>query len=155
MPPLAGSSPGWTFRALTPSGAWLLLIALLPTGAAFVCAALMLHLAGPAAMGYAEASRVLGQPPWVLSLGLSAVLGPRSIRAAQQGDLARARSVSRLFAVIMLLGIGLPYVALVGFPWSWNPLTSLVPNAYEVPDLLLSASSGTCSSGWTGPIDPS
>ena len=146
----SSSGPSLAFRALTRSGAWLLLIALLPTGAAFVCAALMLHLAGPAAMGYAEASRVLGQPPWVLSLGLSAVLGPRSIRAAQQGDLARARSVSRLFAVIML-GIGLPYVALVGIPWSWNPLTTLVPNAYEVPDLLLLSVFGSLLIGMDWP----
>jgi O-antigen/teichoic acid export membrane protein len=146
----APSSASLSFGSLIRSGAWLLLIALLPTGAAFVCAALMLHLAGPAAMGYAEASRVLGQPPWVLSLGLSAVLGPRSIRAAQQGDLAKARSVSRLFAGLMLV-VGLPYVALVGVPWSWNPLTRVVPNAYEVPYLLLLSVFGSLLIGMDWP----
>jgi O-antigen/teichoic acid export membrane protein len=148
----AGGTSGTplAFQGLLRSGAWLLLIALLPTGAAFVCAALLLHLAGPAAMGYAEASRVLGQPPWVLSLGLSAVLGPRSIRAAQQGDLAKARSVSRLFAGLMLL-IGLPYIALVGIPWSWNPLTRVVPNAYEMPYLLLLSVVGSLLIGMDWP----
>ncbi len=144
------SCQGLRFRALARSGAWLLLIALLPTGAAFVCAALMLHLAGPAAMGYAEASRVLGQPPWVLSLGLAAVLGPRSIRAAQHGDLQEARSVSRLFAVLMLV-IGLPYAVLVGFPWAWSPLPEVVPNAYRVPYLLLLSVIGSLVIGMDWP----
>ena len=138
------------FGALARSGAWLLLIALLPTGAAFVCAALMLHLAGPAAMGYAEASRVLGQPPWVLSLGLAAVLGPRSIRAAQRGNRAEARAVSRLFAGLMLL-IGVPYILVVGVPWSWNPLIHLVPNAYHVPYLLLLSVAGSLLIGMDWP----
>lgn len=124
------------FRLLVRAGRWLLVVALLPTGAAFASAALVVHLAGPAAMGYAEAGRVLGQPPWVLSMGLAAVLGPRSVRAAQLGHLDEARAVSRLFAGLMLL-VGLPYLALVGFPWSWSPLTGFVPNAYQVPHLLL------------------
>lgn len=138
------------YWSLMRSGAWLLLIALLPSGAAFVCAALMLHLAGPAAMGYAEASRVLGQPPWVLSMGLSAVLGPRSMRAAQDGNLGEARAVSRLFAGIMLV-IALPYVALVGWPWSWNPLTRIIPNAYHVPYLLLVSMAGSVLIGMDWP----
>jgi O-antigen/teichoic acid export membrane protein len=124
------------FRALVHSGRWLLLVALLPTGAAFASAALVIQLAGPAAMGYAEAGRVLGQPPWVLSMGLAAVLGPRSVRAARRGHLGEARAVSRLFAGLMLLA-GVPYLVLVGFAWPWSPLTRLVPNAYHVPHLLL------------------
>jgi hypothetical protein len=87
-------------------------------------------------MGFAEAGRVLGQPPWVLSMGLAAVLGHRSVQAAQQGDRDAARAASRLFATIMLL-LSLPYLALVGFAWSWSPLTRLLPNAYHVPHLLL------------------
>ena len=122
--------------ALVHSGRWLLIVALLPTGAALISAAFVVHLAGSAAMGFAEAGRVFGQPPWVLSMGLAAVLGPRSMRAAQQGRLDEARVVSRHFTMLMLL-LGLPYLALVGVPWSWNPLTRLVPNAYHVPHLLL------------------
>jgi len=81
--------------ALVHSGRWLLIVALLPTGAALISAAFVVHLAGSAAMGFAEAGRVFGQPPWVLSMGLAAVLGPRSMRAAQQGRLDEARVVSR------------------------------------------------------------
>jgi hypothetical protein len=129
-------SPKMDFGSLAHSGRWLLVVALLPTGAAFAAAALVVHLAGPAAMGYAEAGRVLGQPPWVLSMGLAAVLGPRSVRAVRRRDRSEARTVSRLFAGIMVL-TGLPYLVLVGFPWSWSPLPGLVPNAYHVPYLLL------------------
>jgi O-antigen/teichoic acid export membrane protein len=128
--------PALRFKGLVQPGRWLLLVALLPTGAAFVAAALVVHLAGSAAMGYAEAGRVLGQPPWVLSMGLAAVLGPRSARAAQQGDLAAARAVSRLFAGIMLL-LALPYLLLVGIGWSWSPFARLIPSAYQVPHLVL------------------
>lgn len=128
--------PRLRLGALVHSGRWLLIVALLPTGAAFIVAALVVHLAGPAAMGFAEAGRVFGQPPWVLSMGLSAVLGPRSMRAAQRGQLDEARAVSRLFTGLMLL-LGLPYLALVAVPWSWSPLVRLIPNAYHVPHLLL------------------
>jgi O-antigen/teichoic acid export membrane protein len=123
------------FRELVHAGRWLLLVALLPTGAAFASAALVVHLAGSAAMGFAEAGRVLGQPPWVLSMGLAAVLGPRSIRAGQAGDLEEARKVSRLFTLLMLL-IGLPYLAIVGVGWSWSPLPHLIPNAYRIRGLI-------------------
>ena len=122
--------------SLMSSGRWLLLVALLPTGAAFISAAFVVHLAGPAAMGFAEAGRVLGQPPWVLSMGLAAVLGPRSMRAAQRGRLDEARAVSRLFTQVMLF-VGVPYLVLVGIPWSWSPLTKVIPNAYHIPYLLL------------------
>ena len=134
--PHPNEAPKMDFGTLIHAGRWLLVVALLPTGAAFAAAALVVHLAGPAAMGYAEAGRVLGQPPWVLSMGLAAVLGPRSVRAVRRGDRNEARSVSRLFAGIMLLA-GLPYLALVGIPWSWSPLPGLVPNAYYVPHLLV------------------
>jgi O-antigen/teichoic acid export membrane protein len=123
------------FRELVHSGRWLLLVALLPTGAAFASAALVVHLAGSAAMGFAEAGRVLGQPPWVLSMGLAAVLGPRSIRAGQARQLDEARKVSRLFAMLMML-IGLPYLAVVGVGWSWSPLPRFIPNAYHISGLI-------------------
>jgi O-antigen/teichoic acid export membrane protein len=127
--------PELRFTELTRSGRWLLVVALLPTGAAFVAAALVTHLASPAAVGFAEAGRVLGQPPWVLSMGLAAVLGPRSIQAGQRGDIRAARKVSRLFAALMLL-LGLPYLVLVGVAWPWNPLRHFVPNAYHVSGLV-------------------
>ncbi len=139
------------FRTLVHSGRWLLVVALLPTGAALISATLVIHLAGAAAMGYAEAGRVLGQPPWVLSMGLAAVLGPRSVRAAQRGHLDDARAVSRLFSGLMLL-VGLPYLALVGFPWAASPLTRLVPNAYHVPHLLLLSVIGNIVIGMDWPF---
>jgi O-antigen/teichoic acid export membrane protein len=97
----------------------------------FAVATLVSHLAGAAALGYAEAARVLSQPPYVLSTGLSAVLGPRSVQAAQERHRGTARHVSMIFAGL-LLATGLPYLALVGLPWNGNPVARLVPNAYAI-----------------------
>ncbi len=127
--------PTLEFRGLVHSGRWLLLVALLPTGAAFASAALVVHFAGAAAMGFAEAGRILGQPPWVLSMGLAAVLAPHSIRAGQARNLEAARRVSRLFAALMLL-VGLPYLAFVAVAWSWSPVPRLIPNAYHIEGLV-------------------
>jgi O-antigen/teichoic acid export membrane protein len=123
------------FWDLARSGRWLVVIGLMPLAAAFACGAIVSHLAGPAALGYAEAGRILGQPPFVVSTGLGAVLGPRSMEAAREGRFREARRVSRVYVVISLL-CGLPYLALVGFAWHWNPVTRVLPNAYVIDGLV-------------------
>ncbi|MBA2671857.1 MAG: hypothetical protein H0U67_15935, partial [Gemmatimonadetes bacterium] len=138
------------FGELASAGRWLLLIGLMPLAASFAAAVLVAHLAGAAALGYAEAARVLGQPPFVLSVGLGAVLGPRSIEAARLGKLAQARRVSRTYAVLMLL-CGLPYLVLVGFAWEWNPAHRLLPNAYAVSGLVAATILGNILIGMDWP----
>jgi O-antigen/teichoic acid export membrane protein len=130
-----GARVSLSVRQLTRSGRWLVVAALVPAATAVVVSTLVSHLAGPTALGYAEAARVIGQPPWVLAMGLTAVLGPRSIRAARKREFATAQRASRVFAALML-GCGVPYLAAVGFGWSWNPLVGLVPNAYAVGGLV-------------------
>jgi O-antigen/teichoic acid export membrane protein len=126
---------GLSSPELLRSGRWLLVVNLLPAGAAFIAAAIVSHVAGAAALGYSEGARVLGQPPFVLSMALGAIFGPRSIRAAQTRQLREARQVSRLYAILMLL-CGLPYLLVVGFAWRWSPLVALLPNAYHVSGLV-------------------
>ena len=123
------------FSGLVRSGTWLLLIGLMPLAAGFVAGVIVSHLAGAASLGYAEAGRVLGQPPFVLSVGLGAVLGPRSMAAARAGNYAEARRISRIYALVSLL-CGLPYLLLVGFAWKWNPVHHVLPNAYAVSGLV-------------------
>lgn len=123
------------FGELASAGRWLLLIGLMPLAAGFAAGILVSHLAGAAALGYAEAARVLGQPPFVLSVGLGAVLGPRSMEAARLGRLTEARHLSRMYTLVTLL-CGLPYLALVGFAWEWNPAHRLLPNAYAITGLV-------------------
>jgi O-antigen/teichoic acid export membrane protein len=124
-----------SFRELAASGRWLLAIGLMPLAAGFVAGTIVSHLAGAASLGYSEAARVLGQPPFVLAVGLGAVLGPRSMEAARHQRYAEARRVSRVYAGVTLL-CGLPYLALVGFAWDWNPVTRLLPNAYAIGGLV-------------------
>ncbi len=138
------------FRDLAKSGRWLLLIGLMPLAAAFAAGILVSHLAGAAALGYAEAARVLGQPPFVLSVGLGAVLGPRSIQAARLGHFTQARRVSRVYTLVTLV-CGLPYLALVGFAWEWNPAHQLLPNAYAISGLVAATILGNMLIGMDWP----
>ncbi len=76
------------------SGRWLALLGLLDAGTIFVVAAVVAKVAGAAALGYAEAARIAANPVMVLAWGLSAVLGPRSVRAGQERNAEQARQVS-------------------------------------------------------------
>ena len=118
-------------RTLLPSGFWLLLVGLLPTGAAFVSTTMVLHLAGAASVGYAEAARLIAQPLFVFSVGLAAVLGPQSTEAAQRLAPSEAQGVSFEFRA-WLLTVGIAYGALVSTSSLWNPFTTLLPNAYVI-----------------------
>jgi O-antigen/teichoic acid export membrane protein len=124
-----------SFRDLATSGRWLVVIGLMPLAAAFVAATVVSHLAGASTLGFTEGARVLGQPPFVLAAGLGAVLGPRSMEAVRAGRYAEARRVSRVYALVTLL-CGLPYLALVGFAWDWNPVARLLPNAFAISGLV-------------------
>jgi hypothetical protein len=130
-----GTSDALSFTALVRSGRWLLVMALVPFGASFIGTILIVELAGPEAMGFAEAARVAAQPILVAGTGLSAVLGPRGIEAAIQRNFARARRVQHLF-LGLVVGGGLLYLLVAGHPWVGNPMVYLVPRAYEVTGLV-------------------
>jgi O-antigen/teichoic acid export membrane protein len=127
-----GASVVW--RELVASGRWLLVTGMAPNLAGFAIAAIIGTLAGTAALGYAEGARLVAQPLMVLGVGLNASLGPRSMEAGYEGNRRKARRVAKAF--IMLIGAAMfGYLLIGGVAWSWNPLTALVPQAYEVTGL--------------------
>lgn len=137
-------------RDLLRAGRWLLAIGLLPTGAAFVAAVVVSRLAGVDALGHAEAARILTQPLFVLSTGLSAFLGPRSMEAGRGRLLHDAREVSRGFVWLMLM-TGIPYLLLTGVPWAWSPLPVVVPTAYAIKGLVAATALATILNGLVFP----
>jgi O-antigen/teichoic acid export membrane protein len=116
------------------SGRWLVLLGLLDAGTIFVVAAVVAKVAGAAALGYAEAARIAANPVMVLAWGLSAVLGPRSVRAGQERNAEQARQVSRTFAGILAVA-GALSLAIFAANWRGNPMAWLLPNAYAIPGL--------------------
>jgi O-antigen/teichoic acid export membrane protein len=94
------------------------------------------HVSGPATLGYAEACRQVAQPLLVFATGLSTVIGPRLTAAAHERSVGRARRNARAFLLLMAL-VGIPYLLIAGHTGRWNPLATLLPNAYAIPGLVL------------------
>ena len=129
-------STGYRFAELVVPGRWLTAGGRLSPAAGFAAAAVVSRLAGADALGYAEAARVVAQPIWVLAVGLSSVMRPKSMEAARRRARGEARAISRTFvASIALAGAGC--MAVFGPPWRWNPLLWLLPNAYVIGGLTL------------------
>jgi O-antigen/teichoic acid export membrane protein len=142
--------PALHFGELARSGRWLLLVGLVASGGEFLAGTLVSHLADLSALGYAEAARVIGRPLPVLALGLSAVLGPRSMQAAAQRRPERARR-ARNVSLAVLSASGLVYLLVAGVAWSWNPLAWLVPKAYVVSGLAAVTILGNTINGFALP----
>lgn len=132
------ADPGLAMRTLALKGRWLVLASLIGPAAAFVVALVVGHLAGVATLGLAESARVIGGPVTVLATGLSAVLGPRSIRSARARMSGEAARVATRFHLLVAAAGGL-YLAWMGFTWALNPLAVLVPRPYTVPGLAAAA----------------
>jgi O-antigen/teichoic acid export membrane protein len=130
-----GSIPRPPLERLLAAGRWLTVLGLLPSLAAFVSGVLVATLAGAAALGYVEATRVGSQPLFVLVTGLSAVLGPRLMEAGADRDARLSDRVRRPFLAFVAIA-GVVYLAAVALPWPPNPVRVLLPKAYTVPGLL-------------------
>jgi O-antigen/teichoic acid export membrane protein len=116
-------------------GRWLVLIGLTPASANFVAGVLVTHVANAATLGYVQAAGLLGQPMYVLTIGLSAVLGPRLLQAGAERRDELARRVSRPFRAGLMAAAAL-YILASNLRWPLNPLPQLVPNAYVIGGLL-------------------
>jgi len=121
--------PRLSLPPLLRSGRWLLLAELAPTGAGFGSSVVITHLAGAAALGHAEAARIVAQPVFVLAVGLSAVLGPRSMEAAAAGSRRAADRIALPFWGV-LAAAGGAYGLAASQSWPHSPLVALVPQAY-------------------------
>ena len=122
-------------RSLVEKGKWLLVQSAAPSVMGFAVSAIIVGLAGPEALGFAEAARVVGQPIIVLASGFTAVLAPRSMRAAMDRDLVTAERTSRIYlSIVAAATVG--YLVVAGWDWSLNPMTVIVPSAYEVGGLV-------------------
>jgi O-antigen/teichoic acid export membrane protein len=105
------------------------------------------RLASLSAVGYAEAARIAAHPILVLAFGLSAVLGPRSMEASAAADKGRADRVQRILGLSLLISTVL-YGVIAGPAGWWNPMTVLVPNAYEIPGLVAVSLLANLAIGW-------
>jgi O-antigen/teichoic acid export membrane protein len=123
---------------LARSGQWLLLIELATSGALFLSSAIITQLASPDTLGHAEASRIVAQPLYVVAVGVSAAMWPRSMEAAAGRTEQTARRIARLSAAIVIV-VGVLYGAVTIAPWWGNPLGALVPQAYAVDGLVLAS----------------
>ncbi|MCP4964942.1 MAG: hypothetical protein GY926_06875 [bacterium] len=120
---------------LIKRGRWLVVQAAVPALAGFLAATTITRLASAEALGFAEAARVVSQPILVFATGLSVVLAPRTMEAAMNRDLTKARHASKVFlTAVAIAGIG--YLAIAGWSWQLNPMSRIVPSAYEVSGLV-------------------
>lgn len=133
-------------RQLVVSGRWLLGQAIIPTGATFLATAIITTLAGAAAMGYAEAARIVAQPVLVMATGLTAVLGPRVMASGVHRDNEGGSLILKKFAILTVIP-GLAYLAIAGWDVPWNPMAFVVPSAYTVVGLVAVAIIANIASG--------
>jgi hypothetical protein len=122
-------------RSVLRAGRYYLAGGTAPIAATFVVSVIVTRLAGSAALGYAEAARVVAQPVAVIGVGLTATIGPRLLEAGAARDHDRARRLTSVFLLIVT-GSGLLAVAVFGWVWPLNPMRWLLPQAYVVPWLV-------------------
>ena len=149
--PEAGESaslPG--LGTLLGSGRWLLGAQLSGAAAAFLAATVVGRWGSMEALGLADAARIVARPVLVLTTGLTAVLGPRLMRAGVNRSDDDGRGVGSLYRRAILLSVS-AYVLFFGWSHGLNPLSWLVPAAFEVPLLVLA----TClANGLLGSVIP-
>lgn len=123
------------FRRLSERGFWFVLNGAASAIGAFLVAIAIQWLASPEDLGFAESARIVAQPVLVFAAGLTAVLGPRAMRAGLDRDAARSRWNSRLYLTLLFGGAAL-YLLAVGPNWALNPVVDIVPSAYVLAGLV-------------------
>lgn len=131
----AGDPVEVPWHRMQASGRPLLVAGMAPLIAGFATAALIGRMAGPAALGFAEAARVISRPVFVVVLGVGNGLRPRSMEAGRIRDYFSARRTSRRLQLLVLFAT-FAYLLGAGAAFPWNPFPLLFPTAYEVPWLV-------------------
>jgi hypothetical protein len=116
-------------RSLMRTGMTLLPAALIQEATIFVSSATLASLSSAAALGNAEAARVVARPVQAFSLGVSRTLAPRLMEAGEARSRGSARRTAGLYAAAVG-GAGLAYLLVAGWPHPLNPLEALAPAAY-------------------------
>jgi O-antigen/teichoic acid export membrane protein len=149
---LRGGSPEFpdAKAGLLTSGAWLLFMAVIPNVTAVLVGIVLAQVRGSDALGYLEAARIVAQPILVFSIGLGAVLGPRSVAAAQSQQRTQARKLARQFNSSVLL-MGIAYAIVCAAPHGINVLAWLVPRAFTVPGIVMLTIAANISLGLAMP----
>jgi len=132
--------PGGAFdvppaRSLMRTGMTLLPAALIQEATIFIAAATLASVASAAALGSAEAARIVARPVQAFSLGISRSLAPRLMEAGEARSRSRARRVVFLY-VAAIAGAGLVYLAVAGWSYSLSPFVEVVPAAYAKEGLV-------------------
>jgi hypothetical protein len=117
-------------RALMGTGMALLPAALIQEATVFAASALLASLASAAALGSAEAARVVARPVQAFSLGVSRTLAPRLMEAGESRSRSSARRTAALY-VSATVSAGLLYLAVTGWAHPLNPFEAIAPAAYE------------------------
>ncbi len=144
------SEPDPALRTLLSSGRWLLGAQLSAAAATFLAATALGRFGSIEALGLADAARIVGRPVLVVTTGMTAVFGPRLMRAGGRKDESVGRDVARTYRRTVTVCV-LGYISLFGWRHGLNPLAWLVPAAYEVPLLVLA----TCvANGLIGGVLP-
>jgi O-antigen/teichoic acid export membrane protein len=134
MPP-AGAFDVPPARSLLRTGMALLPAALIQEATIFISAATLASVASAAALGSAEAARIVARPVQAFSLGISRSLAPRLMEAGEARSRSRARRVVFLY-VAAIAGAGLVYLAVAGWSYSLSPFVEVVPVAYAKEGLV-------------------
>ena len=132
--PRGSPPPPW--RSLVRIGWWLAFISMASSAAALASASLVETLAGTAELGMVEAARITARPLQVIGMGILAVFGPRLLESAIRRRRREARRIRRA-DIWILLGLAVPFTAIVAFPWEWNPFYIFLPKAFSVDGLVL------------------
>jgi O-antigen/teichoic acid export membrane protein len=123
-------------RELVAIGRYLLVVGLSNSGGSYLAGTLVGTIAGPAALGYVEAARLVARPLDVSTQGVMAAMGPRLMVASANRDRDLVRGLSRT-VYLAILAVSLGYIVLVATPIAWGIPRGLFPVAYEVSGLVL------------------
>ena len=133
--PPAGSFEVPPPRELMRTGMSLLPAALVQEATIFASAAVLASFASAAALGAAEAARIVARPVQAFSLGISRSLAPRLMEAGERRSRSQARRGGGLY--VIAIGVaGLVYLAGAGWAYPLSPFVEVVPAAYEEEGLV-------------------
>ena len=117
-------------RDLIRVGRTLLPAALIQEATILVASATLASLVSAAALGSAEAARIVARPVQAFSLGISRTLAPRLMEAGEIRSRSRAGRIASLYAAA-IAGGGIVYLALAGWSYGHSPFVAVAPAAYE------------------------